>query len=112
MKRLWLVVLWATILSATADEMKISPILGCVAAWEETMKAACLYQAQTGHYPKNLAVLQIRHTHCPVSGKEYSYSVSADGRNFFLYCPGKTHRSDGARPNHPWFSLKGGLEVR
>jgi len=36
----------------------------------------------------------------------------AKNRNFILYCPGKTHRSDGACPNHPWFSLKGGLEVR
>lgn len=99
-------------LSGSSEEAKIAPIFGCIAAWQETMKAVCLYQMQTGHYPRNLALLQIRHTHCPVSGKDYAYKVAADGRDFILYCPGKVHQADGARPNHPWFSRVKGLQVR
>ncbi len=98
--------------AAGAKETKPAPIFGCIASWQETMKAVCLHKARSGTYPKNLAGLHNRHIHCPVSGKEYSYKVDSDRKGFILYCPGNTHRADGARRDHPWFSLKQGMEIR
>ena len=107
MKPLCLLLILATAVAAKPKEFTIATLFGCIAATEETVKAICLYQMQHGSYPKNLAVLQNRHIHCPVSGKEYVYKVSANGKDFLLFCRGKVYRCDGSRPDHPRFSSRG-----
>ncbi|MBS2040610.1 hypothetical protein JST97_36825 [bacterium] len=112
MKHFCLVLILMTALAVGAEEIKPAPIFGCIASWQETMKAICLYKDRTGTYPKNLATLHNRHIHCPVSGKEYSYKIDSDRQGFILYCPGNTHHADGAHRDHPWFSYKNAMEIR
>ena len=106
------VLLLVTAASAKDAEELGTPIYGCVANIQEIAKQNAFYREEHGGYPKTLKLTGVRRLNCPVSRQPYIYKLVNKGKDFLLYCPGHTHKLDGARKDHPWYHSDGRFEVR